>query len=321
MPVLRSAPLAACALLAALAGGVLRAGETSAPPVARPSFALKSDDLPNSVGLIYAHWFRTDIARSDAHLAVDRATFFADSDLKLAGPWSLEIDLMFDVSNYRVQNFGTVLPIGAQPIFLRSPIREAYDFRVDAIFAYRMNPSWRILAGPRLEIAAASGADLGESVTFGGTLAVEYTFRDKTSVALGATVSSRLEGKTTLFPYLRINPGFANFEKVDFEALLNGGRVRYSLTRQFSVFAQASYDAREYRLSRRGSLPGGVWREKSIPVAAGLSWQPNKHFSFNAFGGAAFARELDLLTRDGGRYFRRDTSITPIAGADLRVNF
>lgn len=295
------------------------AGDPAPPAPARPYF--KDDEFPGSVGLIYSHWFRSQLDRSSAGISVDRVALYSDVSIKLAGPWSLDLDFLYDYSHYRVRGLGTVAPIPGNALVTASPLREANLLRVDAIFGYRLNRQWRLLAGPRFEIAGASGAEISQATTYGATAAVEYTFRDKTALTLGATVQTRLEGKTQVFPYFRLNPGFANFEKIDFEARPNGGLVRYSFTRHFGIFVQAAYDTREYRLKSNGPLPGGVWRERSIPVSLGFTWQPSNRLSFNAFGGAAFAREVDLLTRDGGRYFRRAAGTTPIAGADFRFNF
>ena len=333
--------------LAALTAPVF-AGETYTDTSKKAVVAPERENLVD-FDVFGARFFDTDFDKRNASISMTRVGLFGTIKVPLAKPFSFEFGLITDYTDYEVRRFSNLLPplstiryVGNYPYTPggrpqvnpsafagRSPIGDVYFLRLEPLLGFDFNKTWGVVLGPTFEFGGASNTNLGDTIRYGGVFAGKYTMADKTSITLGVEVQSRLERAFTVYPFIRIKPGntpggmFSFIPKaIDIEARPNGARVIYNVTPQFGVFVAGSYDEREYRLSRRGSVPNGVWRESGLPVSGGIRYNFNKNISVNAFGGVILAREVEIDDRHGNHVVgRRDVDPSPFAGGDIRVTF
>lgn len=301
------------------------AGETAT--VTEKRITTPPDDEFFDLGLFGARFFESNFDRRAATVAYTRVALDADFTFKVARPWSFELEFYSDYTSYDFGHFESLIPATGTPVTpaLRSgiaPIRDAYFVRVTALLGYELAPQWRVIAGPTFDLGLGNGANFSDSVRYGGVLAGQYVFRDGGTLALGGEVVTRLEKSLSFGPFLRFSPKWGGPEKAfEFDLRRDGFAVTWNVTRPVGLFASVDYDDREIRLSRHGSVPGGVWRESSLPVYGGVSWRINRHARLSAFGGVSLLRTVTLDDSRGQRIFKRDVDPGLFAGAELRASF
>ena len=335
--------------LAALAAPAF-AGETYTERSSKQAVAPVEREPLVDFDIFGARFFDADFDKRNASIAMTRVGLFGTIRVPLGRPFTFELGISTDYTDYDVRRFSNLIPplstirfVGNYPFTPfgrpqvnpsafanRSPISDVYYLRLEPLVGFNFNKTWGIVVGPTFEFGGANNTNFGDTVRYGGVFAGKYTLADKTSFVLGVEVQSRLERSFAVYPFIRINPGrggeggvFSFIPKaIDIEARPNGARVIYNITPQFGVFAAGSYDNREYRLSRRGSVPNGVWRESGIPISGGIRYNVNKKISVNAFGGVMVGREIEIDDRHGNHVVgRRDVDPSPFAGGDIRVEF
>ena len=325
------------------------AGETYTARASKQAVAPPEREPLVDLDVFGARFFEADFDRRNAAISMTRVGLFATFKIPLGRPFAFEIGLITDYTDYEVRRFSSLLPPLATINFVnnnpyttfgrpqvnpsafanRSPISDVYFLRLEPLLTFDFNRSFGSVVGPTFEFGGANNSNFGDTIRYGGIFAGKYVMADKTAITLGVEVQSRLERSFGIYPFIRIKPGntpggmFSFIPKaIDVEARPNGARVIYNVTPQFGVFVAGSYDNREYRLSRRGSVPNGVWRESGIPVSGGVRYNFNKNVSVNAFGGVILAREVEIDDRHGNHVVgRRDVDPSPFAGGDIRVTF
>ena len=238
-------------------------------------------------GITGMRFVGADFENRRASLALTRVGFDGTFKLPLRGPFSFELGIAGNYTNYEVRNFSALLPpigtvnfpangpytpfgrpqVSPSAFANRSPIRDVYLLRLEPLAGYDFNQTWGMVIGPVFESGGASNTNLGDTIRYGGVLAAKYTFKDKTELTLGAEVISRLERKPTVYPFVRVQPGNApgglfSFvpSSIELEAEPDGITIVWNVTKPVSLFVSGAVDEREYSLSRRASDPYGIWR-------------------------------------------------------------
>ena len=83
----------------------------------------------------------------------------------------------------------------------------------------------------------------------------------------------------------------------------------------------AGYESRAFRLNEDGELPGGVVRDRRVPVIASLRYGPNPGLSARIFAGVALAQQFEFLDSEGNAAGTADADPSLIAGVSGSIRF
>jgi hypothetical protein len=204
------------------------------------------------------------------------------------------------------------------------------------IFA-KLNDRWGVFSGFSLTSAAASGADLGQSFTYGGVAGADYKVSDDLSIGLALVAQSRLERDVLVLPF----PTFSWTLPIDDKRwrLFSGGGPRgsgasgsapgvaiglsYQPIKPLTLSAGLSSlgAVNDFRLSPVSSVPNGVVRDEFTQLIFDLNYQPNSHLSLSGFVGVDLPGRLRVIASTGGQVYNENTGIAPVVGASVTWRF
>jgi len=67
--------------------------------------------------------------------------------------------------------------------------------------------------------------------------------------------------------------------------------------------------------------PGGLGKDRCVPVVLAVDYTPNPGFSVNVFAGAAFEGPLELEDSSRNRLTNQDYDTAPLAGLAFRLRY
>jgi hypothetical protein len=186
---------------------------------------------------------------------------------------------------------------------------------------YRTDSGWRFLAAATGGFSGESGADTGDSLIYGGTLAVSKRIGPDLTLGLGAGIYRRFE-ETSFFPLIFIKWKISEQWSVG-NALQAGPTGPAGLELVFrpgedwSFGLGGAYRSVRFRLSRDGVAPGGIGSEKSFPVWLRASRRLSKESTLDLYGGLLPGGQLRIEDSSGREVSTDDYRTTPF----LALNF
>ena len=258
------------------------------------------------------------------------ATYIAPSDFEEAGDvsvgrWSAGAGVERVATN------------GAMFGFLFDHERSRYDFSDDApasaagiddVTANRfgvnvrrsLNEKWSLFGNVDTTFNVAKGASWGDGETSGGMLSFSRRVNDKFSFSIGLVAHSQLEERTRVLPI----PGI-DWKITDRLSLRTAQGVTLSWQvderKKWTTDFSAGYEGRAFRLDESGPLPGGVVKDRRVPVTASLRYGPNPGMSARIFAGAVFAQQFEFLDSEGHTADTVDADPSLIAGVSGSIRF
>ena len=151
------------------------------------------------------------------------------------------------------------------------PFNDLFETSVGAQLAVRADETWTWLAGLELTMSGEDLVDPTDSLIVGGQVGVRHAIADEIDFTFGLAGESRLEDDAWVVPYF----GFDWQLGARTNLAVQGSEIRFEhgFTDGLSVNLGAGYDIRQYRLNDEGPVAGGVFRDESIRLAAGMDWQ------------------------------------------------
>jgi hypothetical protein len=200
-----------------------------------------------------------------------------------------------------------------------------------------LNDRWGVFTGFSLNSAAASGADLGQSFTYGGVTGADYKVSDDLSVGLAIIAQSRLDRDVLVLPF----PTFSwtlPFDDHRWRAFSGGGPngsgaggsapevaigVSYQPIKPLTLAAGISSlgAVNDFRLSPRSSVSNGVVRDEFSQLIFDLNYKPNSHLSLSGFIGVDLPGRLRVIASTGGQVYNEHTGIAPVVGGSVTWRF
>lgn len=236
-----------------------------------------------------------------------------------AGPWDQSGDdpwrgfqrgwsagWSYEANQYRFLNASGILFNSLEPIEDQYQhtlwLRNAGD--PDATWALK----WTLSASVGLE----KEAEISESLTYGGNLAIRWRRSDDFAWVIGAAATSQLEEDVEILPFVgvdwRIN------DRTTLETLGPAWELRYAQSENLNIFGRAEYRNRQYRLDELGPLPAGAFHDRELLITGGVEWDPGfgddwfRAGRVRLYGGLAPWHEIDFRANDA---FAGDTSVDP----------
>jgi len=197
-----------------------------------------------------------------------------------------------------------------------------YDF--NAQLSAGVDEHWSWFVGGTVKSSGESGADFGDSLTYGGFGGVRYKVSESLTVGVGVAVSSRLEDDARVFVLPAIEWQIDDFWSVgswDLAGQGGGYALRYQPSDDLTLGIGAAYIPREFRLDENGPVPGGVGRDDRVPVVFFAAWSPDPSFSVQADVGADVYGKLEVLNASGAKLGEDETNTAFTFGVSATFRF
>ncbi len=206
-----------------------------------------------------------------------------------------------------------------------APWSQMQRFGFSVPFMFSGADGWFYGITPSVEWSRENGADLGESVIYGGILSATKAFAPDQRLGLGLGVFSDLE-ETKLIPILVVN-----WRLNDRWSLVNplpagpagpaGLELNYRLDNGWDLGLGAAYRSLRFRLSENGPAPDGVGVERGVPIFLRLSADLSDQASFFLYAGAVVGGELRVEDSSGNLLREESFDPAPLLGATFRMRF
>ncbi len=186
-----------------------------------------------------------------------------------------------------------------------APSGSTFDDFVESEFRlggrYLLNDAWALLAAGFATSRFEWGADFGDGLRGGGTVAVAREFFDRLSLALGVGVRSRLDNSgVRVVPYLQGEWKINDTWKLETRG--TGLRLEAKMSDALRAFAFGSLNSDRYRLEDRGPGVGeGSFQHRRAPVGLGLEWRPRKWLRLGGDAGAIVWQQFRVYDDDNRR--------------------
>ncbi len=194
---------------------------------------------------------------------------------------------------------------------------------------WTVDESWTLVALGLGRISGEDGAHVGESLTGGGALVVDYEWSETLSTGLIIGVLSQLEDSVGILPIPTVDWRFSDgwllhFGIVGMTYPGVGPEVSYR-SDMWEIAMGGSYQVRRYRLDERSSglASEGIGQEKAFPLYARAGWTPNKNVSLGVTVGVTVGGEIRSGRKNGSRQglLKEDYDPAPMAGLQASFRF
>jgi hypothetical protein len=100
-----------------------------------------------------------------------------------------------------------------------------------------------------------------------------------------------------------------------------GLRFTQEISEGLRFVADGEYQVREFRLGEDAPQSGGAFRDKYIPVTAGVVWSPSKNIDVTFKGGAVVWQQFQVYSSGSNRLSENDVDVAPIVSLGLEWTF
>ena len=183
-----------------------------------------------------------------------------------------------------------------------------------------LTETWSLFGNLDTTFNVAKGAEWSDGQTAGGLVSFSRRVNPRFSFSLGVLARSRLEERFQILPI----PGI-DWKITDRLSLRTAQGVTLSWQvddrRKWMADVAAGFESRAFRLDESGPLPGGVIKDRRVPLTASLRYAPNPGMSARVFAGAAFAQQLEFMDSEGHTAHKVDADPSLVAGVSGSVRF
>ena len=206
------------------------------------------------------------------------------------------------------------------------PWNKIDDTRVSLNGRFGFGETGSVYIIPTLRFNGEKDASSSDSRTWGLFAAMTWRVKENLTIGPGIGIFSRLENGTKFFPVLAIDwdindrwnlstgRGLASSQGA-------GLTLSYKLNDDWSFGVAGRYESIEFRLDDDGPAPGGVGRDKSIPLVFTANLTPNKKLNFSVFMGLEFAGNLRIKDSMDNTVDESDYDPAFLFGGTVEVRF
>ncbi|MCV6595646.1 MAG: hypothetical protein OIF40_01000 [Mangrovicoccus sp.] len=206
------------------------------------------------------------------------------------------------------------------------PWERIEEYRISLPARFTIGETGQGVFIPSIRWQAESDADLADGQSYGAIAGVAWRLNDGLTLGPGLGVMSRLSGGARVFPILIID--WAMTDRLS----LTTGRglaasqgpglgLTYQLDQDWSLGLAARYEEMEFRLDDQGVAPGGIGRDRVIPVVISAEWAPNPGMRLSGFAGVELGGTLSLRDEDERLLEQSDYDPAPIIGGSFTFRF
>ncbi len=260
------------------------------------------------------HAFRADLSDGPGKMSVTRGS----ADLSVIGPLAPQTSLLLkfgtEVSAYDFKDATRFAANG-------EPWDTILDYYVSAGATHEFDENWSAIGVFRVRSSGESGADFGDTLTYGGFVGGTYAFSKNLRVGLSLGVSTQLEDNVQVLPLPSVYWKIDDQWTLDFGSL-RGVSLAYKASDQWKFWGFFDYSSRNFRLeNNNAAAPNGVGRDRSFNAAINATWSPTPKIDLTASVGYIFGQELVLDNQNGDRIVKDDVDATPFIGITAEFKF
>lgn len=268
-----------------------------------------------SVGFL--HEFATDFSDGGS-VAVDRAFGSAGTEFQLHPDFKCSAGLAWGGDWYRFKG-----DAGLSPDPDAKPWTNAQAVTALVFGNWQIDPRWSANLGLRLGFAGEAGARFKDSLTYGGNLAVSYSFGRELTLGGGVLVASQIEDDPLIIPLIvvfwQVTDSVIVSNVLGPEAYPTGAGVEIAWRpdRVSELAIGSRYEVRRFRLNDSGPAirQQGVGEDQGLPLWARATWRFENGLRVDLVGGVSLMNKYRLDDRDGNRISSVDLDPAPFIAA------
>lgn len=206
------------------------------------------------------------------------------------------------------------------------PWDEIEDTRISLVGRFGFGETGSIIVIPTFRYNGEDDADTSDGRTWGVFGAAAWRINPDLTIGPGFGVFDRLESGTRFFPVLFIDWNINERWNLSTGRGLASSQgpgltLSYKASETWSLGLTSRYENLEFRLDEEGTTPGGVGRDKSIPVVLSARWEPNKTVNLSLFAGVELNGKLRLRNEFNETVAKTEYDPAPIFGATFALRF
>jgi hypothetical protein len=295
------APLAAAAFAVP---AIVHAETTTAP--AKPEYVF-------TLGGDASYSFLTDLHDDGGSFSVFRSGSWVTMNNKIDESQSLRITLSGEYSHYFFRN------IAAAPGSDGSDSLDVYQFELRPTYTKYLNDHFGVFAGVDIAAQGMSNADFADSLSYGVFAGVNYKLADGVWLGAGLAATTQLEDNPLVVPLLTVSWQATPELLIASEQL--GFRATLQIDNGWSAYVRARYEFRQFRLDSDEVIADGVLTDQSVPVAIGVTYQPDDQLKLSGEVGVMAYRRLEFTESDGHQAGADEAEPTLFAGFEVTYSF
>lgn len=269
-----------------------------------------------SLSASYLHQFDADID-GGGDFRVDRYFLRLDKVKRQSDTLSLGMGVHYDLADYSFADRAAVAG-GA-------PWDQVHALTLSLSSIYSPDRDWKLFIAPSVGVAAASGADWGDSLVYGGIVWSSYRVNPSLAVGLGAGLFSKQE-EFSAFPVIVLDWKISDRLRLSNPRSEGptgpaGLELTYKIDDAVSVAAGGAYRSHRFRLDDDGPAPGGVGEDRSFPLWLKFSTRMGARGTLSILGGAMAGGTLTLEDDHGTTIEEQDYDLAPFLSATLSLKF
>ncbi len=176
------------------------------------------------------------------------------------------------------------------------PLNDVYETSFGATMCTRTSERMSWFTSGALTLSGEDRAELDDSLTVAMVGGLRYQANEDLALQGGLGVLTLLEDSPWVVPYLGFDWRIHDSLRLQAE----GSKVRLAadLDPKWTLYGQAAYEVRQYRLNDSNPLSNGVMRDEEIDVGLGLDWRPKAGMTVGLLAGLVSWRQLEFIDED-----------------------
>lgn len=186
-----------------------------------------------------------------------------------------------------------------------SPWDRVHGLNLSLPVIRRINEKWTMLVSPSVGSYSASGAAIGDSVTWGVVFASTYAFQPDRKLGFGAGVFDRI-GQSRAFPFISIDWRLSERLRLTNPLTVGptgpaGLELAYEITPKWEFGAGGAYRNIRFRLDKRDLEPNGIGEQRGIVTFARIMHTFSPKLNLVIYTGLVLDGELRIENEDAQR--------------------
>jgi hypothetical protein len=290
------------------------------PADAQPADSDSAQSVPPQTGFSFSYTplyqFESDLD-SGGQFDVQRHFLRFDVNHFVSPHWMVGLGLSFDYERWNFSGIDGLAGIDLWDEIVRPGI--------NIPIIYATANGWRLMIIPSLEFAGATGAETGESLSYGTVLAAMHSFRPNLMIGLGAGIFERLD-ELEVFPYLAIDWQINEQFKLSnpFQAGPAGPaglELVFTPTDSWEMGVGSAYRSYRFRLDDSSAVADGIGEVEFWAAFLRLGLKLGETYRLDLNGGALFGGKIAIDDKDGNDLGETDYDTAPFVGVTIKGQF
>jgi hypothetical protein len=260
--------------------------------------------------------FETDLD-SGGRFDVQRHLLRFDISRFIDRHWMVGIGLSFD---YERWNFSDISVLAGIDLW-----DEIFRPGISIPVFYSTGTNWQFGIIPSIDFAGASGAETGESLSYGVVMSAAYAFGPNLMLGLGTGIFERLD-QSEVFPYAVID--WKINDRLRLSNPFRAGPVGpaglelvYAPDGRWEMGVGSAYRSYRFRLDDTSAVADGIGEVDFWAPFLRVGWRLGERYHFDINGGALVGGSIAIEDENGNKLGETDYETAPFIGITLKGRF